>query len=633
MATSEILTFAKGPGAFVQTQAQYAADIQRSIGNQPGIAKGELVNKALLQSSLMASALAKHVAENQENNITDSMTQEELSSAFSSAFGVKSDVAGATSINLNTKFRNEFINPADYNASLVSGSDFTLALRAAMADGRGIVLPGGKNGTSYVMNISDDLPFSTFDQIWHGQGMNTCIIQQTVTGKDVFVRGALASNRVVMNNFWVKTKTGTSRGVWATATAYAIDDSTSADAAGGVLADNRKPYVCLIAHTSTTFAADLAAGRWARAPSAIYLPYRAAEDGIMFVSDLNMMRWSGRGDAMHLGMEFTTTVRGGFASSDSGHAYYIQGGNTSLMQNTYALTCGPDKAGYRSGGGGTFIAPNGINSGGSCFWMGGTQNDIWEAQAISSVFFATLVNPNMEDYTKYGFKGRGQGIATVISGSNRPSLATYIARADLSGTCELRHQGKPRSDVGGTRTADASESAATAHLADYNIATVNSKFSADDDASLLYTTAGINPKTIQTNSLNLTSITLGIAGATVAGANTVSSQCVLKYEGDQVRVSGRLTLTIKDAAMAGQLRITGLPIAASASLPNPGVGLIGRNDSITYGAGRTHLSIGAVTGQTYLLIAKGGSGIGVAFADSADVVSGSVFDFDLLYRP
>jgi hypothetical protein len=35
-----------------------------------------------------------------------------------------------------------------------------------------------------------------------------------------------------------------------------------------------------------------------------------------------------------------------------------------------------------------------------------------------------------------------------------------------------------------------------------------------------------------------------------AGANTVSSQCVLKYEGDQVRVSGRLTLTIKDATTA-----------------------------------------------------------------------------------
>jgi hypothetical protein len=132
------------------------------------------------------------------------------------------------------------------------------------------------------------------------------------------------------------------------------------------------------------------------------------------------------------------------------------------------------------------------------------------------------------------------------------------------------------------------------------------------------------------NTLANTAITLDIAGASVAGANTVTSQVTQKIVGDSVRLVGRITLTTKDAAMAGQLRITGVPTAAAVT--QPGVGTIGRNDNITYGAGRTSLSISSATSQNYLLIAKCGTNLGAAFADSADVVSGSLFDFDITYR-
>ncbi len=59
MATNEILTFAStNTGTNLLTQAEYAADAQRTIGHQPGIARAKLENKALRQASLMAAGLA-----------------------------------------------------------------------------------------------------------------------------------------------------------------------------------------------------------------------------------------------------------------------------------------------------------------------------------------------------------------------------------------------------------------------------------------------------------------------------------------------------------------------------------------------------------------------------------------------
>lgn len=582
----------------------------------------------VVTGSVISSSVFNTLTSDIATALTDSATYPTLASSTGSELvGTASNVAGGTPSTLSARIKLDRINFAkDFNLTPESStSAITAALRACASDGRLVQLSGG------YWQIDDDIPLQTFDQVWEGDGMNSAIIQQTTRGKDVFVRGSLAANRCVMKNFWVKTKDAVGAGtIWATGTAYVADNCVSADAAGGVLADARKPYVCLVSHTSTTFADDLASGKWARAPSAIYMPYRAAEAGIMYVSKFDMMRFQSLGDGAHLGLEFTTQITGGVSNSVSGHGYWVQGGNTTLLQNTYAGICGPDRAGYRSGGGGTFISANGINAGGSIYWLGGPQNDVWEAQAVSAIYFATLVGCNLEDYTKFGIKGRGQGIATVISGGNRPSYGTYIARTDVSGTSEVRYFGKPRFDVGGTRVADASEGVTSAYLADHNISALSSKVSADDDASLLYCQAGVNPRQMFTNTMLNTAITLGIAGASVAGANTVTSQVTQKIVGDSVRLVGRIALTAKDAAMAGQLRITGVPTAAAVT--QPGVGTIGRNDNITYGAGRTNLSISSVTSQNYLLIAKTGSGIATAFADSADVIAGSVFDFDITYR-
>lgn len=79
MATNEILSFAStDTGTNLLTQAEYTADAQRTIGNQPGIARSKLVNKALRQSSLLSAALAQYMAARQSENVVDTKTVEQL---------------------------------------------------------------------------------------------------------------------------------------------------------------------------------------------------------------------------------------------------------------------------------------------------------------------------------------------------------------------------------------------------------------------------------------------------------------------------------------------------------------------------------------------------------------------------
>lgn len=79
MAENQILTFAgTDTGTNLLTQAEYVSDTQRPIGNQPGIARSKLVNKALRQSSLLAAGLAEFIADYQANNVTDSLTPQNI---------------------------------------------------------------------------------------------------------------------------------------------------------------------------------------------------------------------------------------------------------------------------------------------------------------------------------------------------------------------------------------------------------------------------------------------------------------------------------------------------------------------------------------------------------------------------
>lgn len=72
-------------GTNLLTQAEWNSDTQRPIGNQPGIARSKLVNKALRQVTKVASAIAQYIADRQATNITDSLTTANMAQALNRA--------------------------------------------------------------------------------------------------------------------------------------------------------------------------------------------------------------------------------------------------------------------------------------------------------------------------------------------------------------------------------------------------------------------------------------------------------------------------------------------------------------------------------------------------------------------
>lgn len=71
MAENKILQFAGDAAALVLTDVAYAADYERLVGNQPGIARADFVNKALKQSSFMSVVLAQFIVDYAEEDVQD----------------------------------------------------------------------------------------------------------------------------------------------------------------------------------------------------------------------------------------------------------------------------------------------------------------------------------------------------------------------------------------------------------------------------------------------------------------------------------------------------------------------------------------------------------------------------------
>lgn len=90
MATNGILVFCPDgteQGGDILSQAAYASDSQRQRGNQPGIARRELVNKAMKQATVMASALAQAIVTKTGRDVTDSSPVSILAADIAEALG------------------------------------------------------------------------------------------------------------------------------------------------------------------------------------------------------------------------------------------------------------------------------------------------------------------------------------------------------------------------------------------------------------------------------------------------------------------------------------------------------------------------------------------------------------------
>jgi hypothetical protein len=70
--TNDFLPFCStDTGSNLLTQVEYAADPQTVIGNQPGVARSKLVNKAVRQATYMAACVAQFLANQSGDNVLD----------------------------------------------------------------------------------------------------------------------------------------------------------------------------------------------------------------------------------------------------------------------------------------------------------------------------------------------------------------------------------------------------------------------------------------------------------------------------------------------------------------------------------------------------------------------------------
>lgn len=152
MATNKILKFAElDTTSNLLTDAEYLADAQRVVGNQPGVARSKLVNKALRQSSVVAAAIAQFIADNQLLDVEDSDTVEDLASMFGSALveGMKFQQLGTGAVQkaAQSKLR-EVVSVKDFGAVGDGEADDAAAINAAIVyanskGGGSVFLPSG----------------------------------------------------------------------------------------------------------------------------------------------------------------------------------------------------------------------------------------------------------------------------------------------------------------------------------------------------------------------------------------------------------------------------------------------------------------------------------------------------------
>ena len=140
MATNKILKFAElDTTANLLTDAEYSADTQRIVGNQPGVARSKLVNKVMRQTSTIAAGIAEYLAANQPNDVSDALTPAQIADMLSFATTkFKQDGTGAVTRTVQDKLR-EFVSVKDFGAVGDGVADDTAAFNLANGSSAGAI--------------------------------------------------------------------------------------------------------------------------------------------------------------------------------------------------------------------------------------------------------------------------------------------------------------------------------------------------------------------------------------------------------------------------------------------------------------------------------------------------------------
>lgn len=144
MAMNKILKFAElDTSSNLLTDAEYSADAQRIVGNQPGVARSKLVNKALRQASAIAAGVSEYLAANQQNDVSDDLTPAQIADMFFSATTkFKQDGTGTIDRKLLSKAK-ELISVQDFGAEADGSVSDQAAFVLARDNGKAYFIPSG----------------------------------------------------------------------------------------------------------------------------------------------------------------------------------------------------------------------------------------------------------------------------------------------------------------------------------------------------------------------------------------------------------------------------------------------------------------------------------------------------------
>lgn len=562
----------------------YTPGVRRDMFRDPLTGDAYVVLASHTSTSIAADVSSGLIAANDISQLRVDLA------ASGSGFGTdlvtnrRTDLAGAVGSSLAAHIRRSEINIArDFNLS--PGADITAAMLAVLDDGRGWYLPGTPLGAGNDWLVSADLPVTRSDNKGRGDGRSYTRVRATHANGNIFTWGS-------------------------------------------------GPYVLM--HLADMRLTSIGTG------SPLYFPYDAGK--LLYGSAFeNLHCIAVDGNGMHLGSEFQTAIRSCWSQSDTMHAFFLQGGNTTIVDNCYAIKCGNDKAGYRSLSGGQFNSCNGINSGGSNFWFGSSSvAGPWGAGGAdandpftgSTIAWAQLINCNMEYFQRYGIKTEFQSYIEVIGGKFAPREDTgYAALIDLGGTSLCTLQNRPRVDYGSAvRVAYPADGLASAVAADYNRRGAAGKFFTNNETGRMMALGTATPTPMPSNVSDVSVYSsLSIQGSTTPGASVTSSAVRVKIDGDSCRIWGRVILTTKDVAMAGNIRIVNLPYAPNASVGVCGIGVIGRANLVTPSGGNTSFSCEINSGTNYIKVIQTGNGSTAAEVPVANMAQGGEFAFDITY--
>lgn len=166
--TSQILPFANDSGANVMTQAAYLAASQRTLGNQPGIAQSQLVNKALRQFSAILAGFGQFMANRQSSDVTDSLTPTQVETILQNALVSHSTLPGNISGSSQSWWRK---SSDGYMEQGVSGI-------AVPANGGTVVVTFPVAFSTVILDVQVSVQGAAHEQLgWSSPGLSSVTIE------------------------------------------------------------------------------------------------------------------------------------------------------------------------------------------------------------------------------------------------------------------------------------------------------------------------------------------------------------------------------------------------------------------------------------------------------------------------